>query len=67
MACGIFSFFNRGCEDRCKACSCGLSACGCDGGCGCGCKKDDKKVAIITAIRAIAANGDGVFDKVNNW
>lgn len=68
MACGLgfFPFFNRDCEDKCKACACGCGACGCNSGCGCK-KDDDKKVAIITAIRAIAANGDGVFDKVNKW
>jgi hypothetical protein len=34
---------------------------GCDGGCGCGCG-GDKKIAVITAVRAIAAKGDGCFD-----
>jgi hypothetical protein len=63
MACGLglFPFFNRGCEDSCKACACG--ACGC-GSCSCGCDKDDKKVAVITAIRAVCAQGEGCFDKI---
>ena len=34
---------------------------GCDGGCGCGCG-GDKKIAVITAVRAVAASGDGCFD-----
>jgi hypothetical protein len=33
---------------------------GCGGGCGCG--GDDKRIAVITAVRAIAARGDGCFD-----
>lgn len=64
MACGfgLFPFFRRDCEDRCKACAC--SACGC-GSCACGCgSNDDKKIAVITAVRAIAAKGDGCFDKI---
>jgi hypothetical protein len=49
----------------------GLGGCGgFDGGCGgCGgfdggCRRggDDKRIAIITAVRAIAAKGDGCFD-----
>ena len=31
------------------------------GGCGRGCG-DDKRIAVITAVRAIAARGDGCFD-----
>lgn len=69
-ACGIFPFFNRGCDDRCK-CGCGFGACGCGGfeGCGrgCGCDKDDKKVSVITAVRAVCAQGDGCFDKIGEW
>lgn len=68
MECGIFPFFNRGCDDRAKCC--GLGACGCGGfdGCGCGCKKeDDKKIAVITAIRAVCAQGEGCFDKFKEW
>jgi hypothetical protein len=37
---------------------------GLDGGCG-GCGRgcgDDKKIAVITAVRAVAASGDGAFD-----
>ena len=38
----------------------------CGGGCGgcggCGCGGDDKRIAVITAVRAIAARGDGCFD-----
>jgi hypothetical protein len=65
MACGLFPFFNRGCDDRCRACGCG--ACGaCGGGCGCG-DKDDKRIAVITAVRAIIARGDGCFDKIGEW
>jgi len=42
----------------------GCGGCGgFDGGCGrgrgCG---DDKQIAVITAVRAIAARGDGCFD-----
>ena len=67
MACGLFPFFNRGCDDRGR---CGLGACGCGGfdGCGrCGCDKDDKKVSIITAVRAVCAQGEGCFDKIGEW
>jgi hypothetical protein len=70
MACGLgfFPFFNRDCEDKCKACACGCGACGCNSGSGCGCKKDDdKKVAIITAIRAVCAQGDGCFNNIGKW
>ena len=42
------------------ACGGGCGACGC----GCG---DDKKIAVITAVRAIAAKGDGCFDRLGNW
>jgi hypothetical protein len=59
-----FPFFNRGCDDRCKACGCG--ACGACGG-GCGCDTDDKRIAVITAVRAIVAKGDGCFDKMGDW
>jgi hypothetical protein len=68
MACG-FPFFNRGCDfDRFRGC--GLGACGCGGfeGCGrCGCDKDDKKISVITAVRAVCAQGEGCFDKVGEW
>ena len=37
-------------------------ACGaCNNGCGCGCG-DDKRIAVITAVRAVVARGDGCFD-----
>jgi len=45
--------------------ACGGGCGGCGGGCGCG--GDDKRIAVITAIRAIVANGDGSFDHVGNW
>ena len=50
----------RGCDDRFR----GGFGCGFDGGCGgfdggCG---DDKRIAVITAVRAIAARGEGCFD-----
>jgi hypothetical protein len=32
--------------------------CGCNN-CGCG---DNKRIAVITAVRAVAAKGDGCFD-----
>ena len=37
---------------------------GFDGGCGCGrgCDRDDKRIAVITAVRAVVARGDGCFD-----
>jgi hypothetical protein len=38
---------------------------GCGGGCGGGCRRgcdDDKRIAVITAIRAVVAKGDGCFD-----
>ena len=31
------------------------------GGCGRGCG-DDKRIAVITAVRAVAARGEGCFD-----
>jgi hypothetical protein len=64
-----FPFFNRGCDDRCKAAACGCGGCGGDGGCGggCGCGGDDKRIAVITAVRAIAAKGDGCFNNIGNW
>ena len=34
---------------------------GWDGGCGRGCG-DDKRIAVITAVRAVAARGEGCFD-----
>jgi len=37
----------------------GCGGCGGWGGRGCG---DDKKIAVITAVRAIVAKGDGCFD-----
>ena len=40
--------------------ACGGGCGGCGGGCGCG--GDDKKIAVITAVRAICAKGDGCFD-----
>lgn len=65
MACGLFPFFNGGCDDRCKGFACGCGGCGC----GCGCEKDDtpKRVAVITAVRAVCAQGEGCFDKVGGW
>lgn len=69
MACGLFPFINNGCDDRARCC--GFGACGCGGfdGCGCGCKKDDtpKRIAVITAVRAVCAQGEGCFDNVKNW
>jgi hypothetical protein len=38
--------------------ACGGGCGGC-GGCGCG---DDKRIAVITAVRAVAARGEGCFD-----
>ena len=36
----------------------GFGGCGgCDRGCG-----DDKRIAVITAVRAVAARGEGCFD-----
>jgi hypothetical protein len=38
---------------------------GCGGGCGRGCGGgcgDDKRIAVITAVRAVAAKGEGCFD-----
>jgi hypothetical protein len=59
-----FPFFNRGCDcDRFRGCGIGCGCGGFDGGCGrgCGCD-DDKRIAVITAIRAVVAKGDGCFD-----
>ena len=39
----------------------GCGGCGCNNNCGCGCG-DDKRIAVITAVRAVAAKGDGCFD-----
>jgi hypothetical protein len=39
----------------------GLGGFGGCGGCGRGCD-DDKRIAVITAVRAIAARGEGCFD-----
>jgi hypothetical protein len=40
----------------------GAGGCGgCGGGCGRGCG-DDRRIAVITAVRAVAASGDGCFD-----
>jgi hypothetical protein len=36
--------------------------CGGCGGCDRGCGGDDKRIAVITAVRAIAAKGEGCFD-----
>ena len=49
----------RGCDDRFR----GGFGCGFDGGRGCrrGCD-DDKRISVITAIRAVVARGDGCFD-----
>jgi hypothetical protein len=35
----------------------GFGGCGGCGGCG-----DDKRIAVITAVRAVAAKGEGCFD-----
>ncbi len=36
---------------------------GLDGGCGgCGGCGDEKRIAVITAVRAVAAKGEGCFD-----
>lgn len=32
------------------------------GGCGRGCDRDDKRIAVITAVRAVVARGEGCFD-----
>ena len=40
------------------------AGCGGCGGCGCG---DEKRIAVITAVRAVAASGDGCFDKCRDW
>jgi hypothetical protein len=40
----------------------GFGGCGgFDGGCGRGCG-DDKRIAVITAVRAVVARGEGCFD-----
>jgi hypothetical protein len=45
------------------ACGGGCGGCGgWDGGCGRGCGGDDRRIAVITAVRAVAASGDGCFD-----
>lgn len=45
--------------------------CGCDCCAWDPCKKcgsdDPKKIAVITAVRAVAAQGDKVFDHVEDW
>ena len=48
---GRFGGFDGGCG------GCG----GFDGGCGRGCG-DDKRISVITAVRAITARGEGCFD-----
>jgi hypothetical protein len=38
---------------------------GFDGGCGGfgrGCDRDDKRIAVITAVRVVVAKGEGCFD-----
>lgn len=40
----------------------GLWGVGCGGCCGCGGCGDEKRTAVITAVRAVAAKGDGCFD-----
>jgi hypothetical protein len=36
---------------------------GCGGGCGgCGGCGDDRRIAVITAVRAVVAKGEGCFD-----
>jgi hypothetical protein len=60
--CGGFPFLGRGRGDGLFGFG-GLGGCG--GGCnwgGCGGCGDDKKIAVITAVRAIVAKGDGCFD-----
>jgi hypothetical protein len=56
---------NNNC-DKCNACACGCAcnSCGCNNNCGC---DDPKNVAVITAIRAVIAKGDGCFDNAGNW
>lgn len=40
-----------------------FGGCGFDGGCGgCGGCGDDRRIAVITAVRAVAAKGEGCFD-----
>jgi hypothetical protein len=50
---GCFDRFDR---DRFRGCGCGWG--GCDDGCGCG---GEKKIRVITAVRAVCAKGD--FDR----
>ena len=61
---GGFGFGGLGCgrdfDDRFRGCGFGCG--GFDGGCGRGCDRDDKRIAVITAIRAVVARGDGCFD-----
>ena len=53
--------FDRCCDrDRFRGCGCGFGGCGFDGGCGC--DKDDKRISVITAVRAVCARGEGCFD-----
>lgn len=40
----------------------GFGDCGIFSGCGCGRCGDEKKIAVITAVRAAFAKGDGCFD-----
>jgi hypothetical protein len=50
---GCFDRFDR---DRFRGFGCGFG--GCDDGCGCG---GEKKIRVITAVRAVCAKGD--FDR----
>ena len=62
--CGGFPFLGRGRDF--DGFGLGLGGCGgfdggC-GGCGRGCDRDDKRISVITAVRAVCARGDGCFD-----
>ncbi len=42
-------------------CGLGFGGCGFDGGCGRRCD-DDRRISVITAVRAVCARGEGCFD-----
>jgi hypothetical protein len=68
--CGGCGGFDGGCRRKGRGFDGlgGLGGCGgFDGGCGRGCDRDDKRISVITAIRAVIAKGDGSFDHVGNW
>jgi hypothetical protein len=54
------SALGAGCNS-CNKCGLGCNNCGFGGCGGCGC--DDKKIAVITAVRAGFAKGEGCFDR----